>query len=98
MKITDKVKIGGQIYEVARLAIVDEQNRNTDGQIQYGEGIIKLQDTLKGDYADYVFIHEIMHGIFEYLCMENNENVVDKLARALHMVIKDNPDLFKEGE
>jgi hypothetical protein len=28
----------------------------------------------------------------------DNENTVDKLSRALYMVIKDNPDIFKEGE
>lgn len=95
MNITDKVKIGGQIYEVSRPTVCDEENRNTDGQIKYGQGTITVQESLKGDYADYVFIHEIMHGIFEYLCMKNNENTVDKLSRALHMVIKDNPDIFK---
>jgi hypothetical protein len=98
MNITDKVKIGGQIYNVIRPSICDEENRNTDGQIQYGKGIIKLQDTLEGDYLEYVLIHEIMHGIFEFLCLENNENTVDKISRAVHMMIKDNPDMFKEGD
>jgi hypothetical protein len=98
MNITDKVKIGGQVYVVSRPAVCDEENRNTDGQIQYGKGVIKLQDTLKGEYLEYVFIHEIMHGIFEFLCLENDEKTLDKISRALHMVIKDNPDIFKEGD
>lgn len=98
MKITDKVKIGGQIYEVKRPMVCYPDNRNTDGRIEYGEGIIKLQSNLKGDYLNYVFIHEIMHGIFDFIGEDNDEQLVDKLARALHMIIKDNPEIFKEGE
>lgn len=94
MKITDFVKIGGQIYSVRRPVICNEDNRNTDGQIRYGKNEIVIQDTLAGDYADYVFVHEIVHGIFEFLCLEQDEKTVDKISRALHMVIKDNPEVF----
>ena len=98
MRITDKVKIGGQIYEVIRPTVCDEEERNIDGQILYDKSIIKLQNELTGDYLNYVFMHEIMHGIFEFLGMKNDEKLVDKISRAVHMLIKDNPDIFKEGE
>ncbi|MGE5328002.1 MAG: hypothetical protein ACM3KR_00640 [Deltaproteobacteria bacterium] len=98
MKIPDKVKIGGQTLDVKRVDKVQDDNRNTDGLIIYGKDLIEIRDDLQGDYADFVFLHELFHGIYEHCGFEQNENEIDRLARALHMVIKDNPDIFKEGE
>jgi hypothetical protein len=98
MNIPKIVKIGGQTYSVIRPVVCDEENRNIDGQILYGQGIIKLQEKLIGDYLDYVLVHEVVHGIFEFLSLEQDEKTVDQIARVLHQVIADNPDMFKEGD
>ena len=96
--VTNTVKIGGQTFKVTRPDECTTENRNCDGQIIYGKGIIELRNDLKGDYLEYVFLHEIFHGIYEHCGFQQNENEVDRLARALYMVIKDNPDIFKGGE
>jgi hypothetical protein len=98
MKVTDKVKIGGQTYDIKLLPQCTTENRMCDGQILYDKGIVELRNDLQGEYKEYVFTHEIIHGIFEFCGLEQDENMVDRIARALHMVIKDNPDIFKEGD
>jgi hypothetical protein len=98
MYITDKVKIGGLVYTVKKVDKCKSDNRNTDGMIHYDEGIIELQKDMQGDYLSYVFIHEIVHGIYDFLCYEQDEKIVDQISRALHMVIKDNPEIFKGGD
>jgi predicted metal-dependent peptidase len=95
MNISEKVKIGGQFYTIKFVDKCNTDNRNTDGQIIYGENTIEIRKDLQGDYLDYVLIHEIFHGIYEHCGFKQNENEVDRLSRALHMVIKDNPDIFK---
>jgi len=93
--IPDKVKIGGQVYAVKIVDKCNADNRNTDGQIIYSQDTIEIRKDLTGDYLDYVLLHEIFHGIYEHCGFEQNENEVDRLSKALHMVIKDNPDIFK---
>jgi len=95
MRITDKVKIGGQVFEVNQVQCVSDDDKNVDGKIWYDKGLIQIQVDVKDDYKEYVLLHEIMHGIFEFCGYEQDENRVDVLARALHMVIKDNPEVFK---
>ncbi len=95
MNIPNKVKIGGQEYDVRLVPKVNTDNRNCDGQITYSEQLIEIRDDLKSDYLDCVFVHEILHGIYEHCGFEQDENTIDRLSRALQMVIKDNPGIFK---
>lgn len=96
MKITDKVKIGGTIYQVDRNTRPCKNDINVDGEIIYDMGTIKLRQGLEenSDYVNYVFLHEILHGIFNHMCVEQNEELIEKISKGLHMVIKDNPDIF----
>lgn len=97
MKITDTVKIGGIMYKVIRTPSLCKDNINVDGEICYDMGTIEIKDTVEcDDYKDFVFIHEILHGIFDFMSIEQNEELVIKLSKGLHMVIKDNPEIFKE--
>jgi len=94
MTIPDKIKIGGETYKIEMVENCNSENRNCDGQILYGKNAIQLRKDLEGDYRDYVFIHELLHGIFEHCGFEQEEGQVDRLARALNMVIKDNQNIF----
>ena len=95
MTIPDKVKIGGSTYILKRVEKCDCDNRNTDGQILYTKDIIELRNDIQGDYAEFVLLHEIFHGIYEYCGFKQNENEIDRFSRCLHQIIKDNPDMFK---
>ena len=95
MKITDKVKIGGMVYDVVVEDFVGD-NTMTEGEIDYSELTIKLKRSIlqKEQYAKLVFLHEIVHGVFEHCGIEQNENVVNRISRGLFSVIEDNPDIF----
>jgi hypothetical protein len=99
--IPNQIKIGGQVYAVNVVDNCNAENRNCDGQIIYSKDTIEIRSDMKGDYLKYVLLHEVFHGIYEHCGFEQNENEVDRLTRALHMVMKDNPqliDFIKEGE
>lgn len=98
MKITDTVKIGGQVYKVTQCARPCNNDMSVDGQIVYDMGTLQLRRGLEEstDYSEFVFLHEIIHGIFYHMCIEQDEELVEKISKGLHMVIKDNPGIFKE--
>lgn len=98
MKVLDKVKIGGIEYTVARSARPCTNDTNVDGEIIYDKATIALRQGLETckDYDDMVFIHEILHGVFNHMCIEQDEQLIEKLSKGLHQVIKDNPGIFIE--
>lgn len=97
MKITDSVKIGGITYEVKFPDLISN-NVDCDGQIDYKEQLISLKSDMNRDtdYAKEVFLHEILHGIYEHCGFTQNEDNIRALSIALYMVIKDNPEIFKK--
>lgn len=97
MRITDRVKIGGIKYRVKSKSLI-ANNPDCDGQITYSGQLIELRSDMDkhSDYAKGVFLHEILRGIFEHCGIEQDENIVNRLAAALYMTMKDNPNIFKE--
>lgn len=97
INIPDKVKIGGVVYDVIITNKPDKSDKNTNGLISYSSGTIAISngfDECK-DYQEFVLIHEIVHGILWHMGIEQNEELTDKIAKGLQMVIKDNPEMFK---
>jgi len=96
MNITDKVKIGAMVYNVEFKDIIDNNN-DLDGQIVYSANTIQIRkvSTHSEDYEKMVFLHEIIHGIFNHCNIDQDENKIELIGNALYMVIKDNPELFK---
>lgn len=98
MNIPGKVKIGNLDYEVVQTEnnLVFE-GESVDGMITFEESKIELGILNKSkQFIEETFIHEVVHGILNHMCMEQNEEVVDKISKGLHQVIKDNPDIFIE--
>jgi len=96
MKIPNKVKIGGVTYDVIITKNVDKSDKNIDGLIIYDKQEIIIEEGLPKEYGEQIFLHEILHRIFEFLDLDNNEEIIRPLSTALYMVIKDNPEIFKE--
>ena len=98
MKIPEKIKIGGKIYDVEITDKLDLDSVNYSGEIVYQDLIIRICPSAKGKMeAD--FLHEMIHGIFNHLGYVNhNEKKIDELANALYMVIQDNPELFERND
>lgn len=100
MVIPKKVKIGGMEYNVTRVTRPCANDTNVDGEIIYDKATIALRQGLEAckDYDDMVFIHEVLHGIFNHMCIEQDEQLIEKISKGLHQVIKDNPSMFIGGE
>jgi len=98
MKIPDKVKIGGVDYTIAyEKKLILSSNKAGLGCIDYDNAVIKIEPDVQCEQAKCLtLLHEIMHGIAEHfgLNINDNEDVIDKLAKGLYMVIKDNPEMF----
>jgi hypothetical protein len=96
MTIPEKVKIGGMTYKIT-LAEQIATDQGINGEIRYAEGEIAIKNasTFSQEYKDCVFLHECVHGIFEALGLKQDEGLTDKIAKGLHMLVKDNPEMFK---
>ena len=100
MNIT-RIKIGGQIYKIVRPKEVLFENEgetiSVSGTIDHVDGIIAIQKSYTGDFLDITFLHEALHGILSFCGIGEKltDNEVDALAKAVHMILKDNPRLFK---
>lgn len=99
MIIPEKIKIGGQTYKVDITENLFLGAADYSGEIDYKNLTIKILPLAK-EKMEVIFLHEMLHGIFEFLgYIEHDEKKIDELAHALHMVIKDNPEMFgAEGE
>ena len=97
MNIPESVKIGNLNYKVSFVNRVDNGDARVDGQITYDALTIKLKPIEDNkEYVESVFIHEVVHGIFESMNLEQTEDIVDRLSKGFHQVILDNPNMFKE--
>lgn len=100
MNITEKVKIGGYVYDVKRpdapfpSASCDAV---CDGEHNFPGQLIKVAFAGTKIYQDTVFLHEICHAIIAVYCAEVNdeEKFVEQFAKGLYQVITDNPEIFK---
>ena len=96
MNIPESIRIGDQVFQVKLVTECNSDGRVLAGNIDFVTGVLKLRSDMFGDYLDCVFLHEVMHGMFEFMGYEQDETMVDRLAKALHMVIKDNPSIFEK--
>lgn len=101
MNIPDKVRIGSMDYQIQFVDGPIIVNSHTCyGDIDYNKHVIRiLKDCEDTQGKERTLLHEIVHGIryernFDY---ENNddETITEEIARGLHQVIRDNPELFK---
>ena len=96
MQIPEKIKIGGQMYSVGFYDTVDEDDKNIDGKIIYDSQLIRLGKNQHPEYSAKVFLHEVIHGVFDFLCYEQDENKVERLTNVLYQVLVDNKLHFDE--
>ncbi|ACQ51726.1 hypothetical protein [Clostridium botulinum] len=94
MNIPDKVKIGGVTYNIIECNNPSEEEHQVDGMIVYHKQEIRLKNDMDKEYKENIFLHEVIHGIFEYIGFEQDESMVIRLSNALHGFVKDNPNIF----
>jgi phenolic acid decarboxylase len=95
--IVDKVKVGAITYEViSKPETLCLNQRECAGIINYEDATIRLNSNRSKQKVYQTFLHELFHAIFtdRDINVDNEEEIVDSLAKGLHQVIIDNPDLF----
>ncbi|WP_206460231.1 hypothetical protein [Anaerovorax sp. IOR16] len=97
MNIPKKVKIGGSEYVVEWVNRPCESNSCVQGEISYTDTKIRIKNDegFSQDYKDYIFIHEVLHGLMFHAGLDqDDETVIRTLSFAIHAFIKDNPEIF----
>lgn len=101
MKIPETVKVDGMTYTVMqsdKILIID--NKQCKGLVDYEMHTISIDNAVQDKQGcEQTFWHEVVHAIVRErnvtLEADNDESITDELAKGLHMVIKENPDIFK---
>lgn len=100
MKIPKAIRIGGVDYEVKETPSLNNGKDICYGHIDYTRAIIELNpdNCISPQYQGRVLWHEILHGIAEQANLElgdDEENIVDTLAKGIYQVLQDNArDLY----
>lgn len=98
MRIPDKVKILYKEYGIEEQNNLHNNGGDLHGQIHYLPEKILLNSESSQGQKQATLIHEIVHGLDEMYCIGLKERQVEKLGNAFYMLIRDNPQLFREGE
>lgn len=99
MNIPEKVRIGSCVYDVE----FTENDLVAGGKevyanIDYNFNKININTRIAGKQQNELsFLHEIFHGIVRErnIELDDEELIVEELARGMHQIIKDNPEIFK---
>lgn len=99
MNIPNTVRIGSVDYtvELSEKPVVFDY-KQCNGLIDFSQSKIVLDaKTLEQQQLEITFLHEVVHGMLHDRNLEeqDNEQLVEALAYALHQLIRDNPNLFE---
>ncbi|HBF0312771.1 hypothetical protein ACRVX5_12030 [Clostridioides difficile] len=99
MNIPKQVKVGGLSYKIEETEEpILINNQLCYGSADYGNEVIKLSSSLQSQRVKKItFLHELFHCIFNDRCIESEdeEYLVDVLAKGLYQVVTDNPEIFE---
>jgi len=87
------VKIGYLTYEITEVESVNKFE-SRKGEIDYFSRQIRIDKDMTLQDKKETLIHEIIHGVEEFMGINLEEDHVRKLGVGLAMVIRDNPELF----
>lgn len=97
MNIPEKVKILFKTYDVQQEKNLHDMEGDLYGQIHYLPERIILNEDSTEEQKKATLIHELIHGLDEAYIIGLKEKQVEKLGNALYMLIRNNPEMFKEG-
>lgn len=76
----------------------DDNGTELYGQINYLEQTITLSNASSLEQKKATLIHELIHGIDEMYSIGLKEKQVEKLGNGIFMLIRDNPEMFREEQ
>ena len=89
-KIPKSLVLGGQKIKVTRPKEI-AGDKYCDGMATYQKQLIEVLRGIDGEYAEFVFIHELVHHILNQMSEERlrgNEKFVNQFATFLHQALK----------
>lgn len=101
MNIPDSIRIGAVDYDIVYKEGLYDEGQQLMGCIDFMNSEISLDDKLqKKQCLELTFLHEVVHGMLYSVQSEHtyNETLIEEISKALHQVIRDNPDIFRIGE
>ena len=95
MFIPNNVKIGPRTFIVKFVEnLLDiEESQRLNGHILYDKAIIKIDSRLALVSQRLTMMHEIVHGIADYLDVDMSEKEVSRMANGITAMLMDNPDV-----
>lgn len=90
-KIPKSFQLGGQVIKVRTVDKMPDGNPTIDGLACYSEQEVLLNKRNQGEYAEYVFFHELVHHIYNQMgddSSRSDEKNVSQFATFLHQAIK----------
>lgn len=97
MKLPETVRIGPYDYVVQlEEKVLGDRNQELYGHILYGPQKVVIQSGLTDARTLAILVHEVLHGISEYLEIGLSEKQVIRLTAGLTVFIRDNGLLPKE--
>lgn len=90
----EKIKIGCFEYSIKEVNSVNKYEPRK-GEIDFFERTIKIDGDMNDLDKNETLIHEIVHGIDEFMAVGLEEEQIKKLGHGLAMVLLDNPELLK---
>jgi len=89
-----KLIIGSNVYEVEESnGVIILEGQQCSGLIDIGFGKIVVDRQLSEGAKRNTLMHEVTHGIDEFLEIGLNEAKTDKVAKGMLMVLRQNPAL-----
>lgn len=96
--IPSKVNVIGMTYEVRITPAKEMELENDDilmGEVLYADNLIRINDSIHEARQEQTFIHELTHAIFfEAGYEDHDEDMVNRVGKVLHRVLRDNPSLL----
>jgi len=95
MNIPSEIKVGGKTYAVEK---TDRISLGCDysGEIDYAAQVIRIRPA-NLESQEQTFFHELFHAMYDFMGYKDHpEEVIDRFASTLHMIIKDNPEVFRK--
>ena len=94
MSLPDKVKIGGIDYDISLIGPDNKQLEDGEcwGIIDHENCEILISKELKKDKQKEILVHEILHGIVDFVELEEeiSDDYISRLSKIFYQVLKDN--------
>ena len=97
MTMPNNIKIGPRVFKVSLVEnLLDaDGSQKLNGHILYDKALIRIDSGLAPVSQRLTMIHEIVHGIADYLDVEMSEKEVSTMANGITAMLMDNPDVLR---